>query len=441
MASRSSTYEGYIRVSRTGGREGESFISPAVQKQKIEDFAKRKGHAVVCCPPELDSTGSKLARPILDGIVANIKEGRSEGIIVAAADRLSRAGIGDAIRLVEEIQAAGGKVCLADFDIDPSTPTGEMALTMWLGIARMQWRQYQESWLTAKERAVGRGVFPAPAPLGYDKGPDGKLAKNADAEDVGRAFYISAYMGLPATMAFLRDRFPTGPVRKRKGSDEKTAGPRTWNSTIARAFLANRIYIGELRHGDFVRHDPTLAIVDRDMFDMAQHAGKSYRPADPNYPLTGIATCAACGGGLVGQTIGKRRMRCNNPACTKRVHLNADPLEELVLQAIQRAPEPKTPEMPDFAALRAAITDASAELDRWVEDPQLHARLGAEVWKRGLDARIAALEAAQLARDQASEATDLPPTNDRELFERRVKRAAVKRGRGPLAERVDIVIG
>jgi site-specific DNA recombinase len=39
ISAKSTTADGYIRVSRRGGREGESFISPQVQRQKIADWA------------------------------------------------------------------------------------------------------------------------------------------------------------------------------------------------------------------------------------------------------------------------------------------------------------------------------------------------------------------------------------------------------------------
>lgn len=35
--------DGYVRVSRVGGRKGEGFISPDVQEQAILDWAKRNG--------------------------------------------------------------------------------------------------------------------------------------------------------------------------------------------------------------------------------------------------------------------------------------------------------------------------------------------------------------------------------------------------------------
>jgi len=40
----SGTADGYIRVSRRAGREGESFISPEVQRKKIADWAIPVGH-------------------------------------------------------------------------------------------------------------------------------------------------------------------------------------------------------------------------------------------------------------------------------------------------------------------------------------------------------------------------------------------------------------
>jgi hypothetical protein len=36
------TADGYIRVSRRAGRQGESFISPEVQRKKIADWAKHE---------------------------------------------------------------------------------------------------------------------------------------------------------------------------------------------------------------------------------------------------------------------------------------------------------------------------------------------------------------------------------------------------------------
>jgi hypothetical protein len=100
-----------------------------------------------------------------------IRSGESEGIVVADVGRLSRLGLGDAIKLVEDIRAVGGKVGFADLDIDTVTPEGEAMLNIWPSIKRMEWRNYEKKFLTARSWAIDRGVMVGPAPPGYLKEP------------------------------------------------------------------------------------------------------------------------------------------------------------------------------------------------------------------------------------------------------------------------------
>jgi DNA invertase Pin-like site-specific DNA recombinase len=93
-------FDGYVRVSKRRDREGPSFQSPDEQWARIQKYARDNHVEVRRQPDEIDVTGSKLARPTLDGIVERIRTGQSEGIIVAKVDRLSRAKTGDAFQLV-----------------------------------------------------------------------------------------------------------------------------------------------------------------------------------------------------------------------------------------------------------------------------------------------------------------------------------------------------
>ena len=203
-------YAGDIRVSRTKGREGDSFISPEyVQREKIEKFARDKGLAVEMASGNVDVSGSKLARPILDGIIERIEARTRQGIIVATVDRLSRAGLGDAIKLIERIKKAEATPVFVELDIDITKPEGNAMLNVWLVMARMQWEQYCAKWDDAKKRAVDRGAHIGPTPLGFDcitdKGPDkGTLVQNADAPLIAQAYEISASEGLDAALAFCR---------------------------------------------------------------------------------------------------------------------------------------------------------------------------------------------------------------------------------------------
>ncbi len=45
---------GYIRVSRVAGREGDTFISPTVQRERIEAYMASQGHTLVDVLEELD---------------------------------------------------------------------------------------------------------------------------------------------------------------------------------------------------------------------------------------------------------------------------------------------------------------------------------------------------------------------------------------------------
>jgi len=95
----------YRRVAQVNGREGEGFQSPELQSKSIAAYARVHGHAVMPNPVELDVSGSKLKRPILDKIIARIRNGESDGIIVNDLDRYSRDALGANLRGHTWVQA------------------------------------------------------------------------------------------------------------------------------------------------------------------------------------------------------------------------------------------------------------------------------------------------------------------------------------------------
>jgi Resolvase, N terminal domain len=56
--------DGCIRVSPRGGRKGESFISPDVQREKIADWAAMHEVEILAWWEEIDQSGAKLGRPL-----------------------------------------------------------------------------------------------------------------------------------------------------------------------------------------------------------------------------------------------------------------------------------------------------------------------------------------------------------------------------------------
>ena len=61
---KSRTADAYIRVSRVGGRTGEGFISPEVQRQRIQNWADASGVEILEWWEELDQSGGKRERPL-----------------------------------------------------------------------------------------------------------------------------------------------------------------------------------------------------------------------------------------------------------------------------------------------------------------------------------------------------------------------------------------
>jgi DNA invertase Pin-like site-specific DNA recombinase len=165
----------YVRVSRVGGRSGESFISPDLQRDQGAAWAASRSVEIPMIHEDLDQSGGKLARPGLDALMARIRAGETDGVIVSKLDRLSRLGVADALRLVEQITEAGGSIAALDLGLDPTTPFGEFGMTIMLALARMERRRMSEAWEHAKTRALDRGARMGPTPFGYTRDDDGLL--------------------------------------------------------------------------------------------------------------------------------------------------------------------------------------------------------------------------------------------------------------------------
>src|SRR5262249_52920439 len=95
--------DAYIRVSQVRGREGDSFISPQVQEERIRAWAAAHGHEIVAAHHELDVSGGTMNRPLLNEVMARIDAGDTEGVVVYRLDRFGRTLRG-ALELIDRIQ-------------------------------------------------------------------------------------------------------------------------------------------------------------------------------------------------------------------------------------------------------------------------------------------------------------------------------------------------
>lgn len=378
-------------MSRVGGRSGESFISPSEQRRKITGWAESKGLTVAGWHEDLDVSGGTRDRPGLNAAIQAVKDGRADGIVVARLDRLSRLGVADALSLVEEIHTAGGTIAALDLGIDPTTPFGELSMTLMLALGRMERRRITDGWRAAQESATARGVHIGPTPLGYARGPDSVLIPcEPEATHVFEAFEAAVTGGVSGALDTLRNLVPQ----------------RAWSTTHARRFLATRAYLGEVSANGQTTRDAHPALVTRETWEAAQPGrAKQYKRAE-KHPLAGLATCAHCDTGMTGtrDRNAARRLRC--PQCSQSI--DAQPVELAVREALALASESwvVVERGSDAPSPTASLAAAEAELEAYAEDIGLAESLGHVAFAAGARARatrIAKLreEVAAVVRDSA----------------------------------------
>ena len=384
------------------GREGESFQSPRQQRDTINQWAHLRGVEIVAWHEDIDKSGGVLRRPGLDTLMDRIRQGETQGVAVARLDRLSRAGVADALRLVEAIHQAGGQIAAIELGIDPTTAFGEFGMTIMLALARMNRRNYVEMWEVSKSNAIDRGAKISPTPYGYVKAAGGALAPHpVTGQHVRRAFELAAGQGLEAAVAHLA----------------ATEGDREWTTRSVRRVLANRAYLGESRYGTQVNPSAHPPLVTRAVWEAAQTTPTGRRKAEA-FPLTGLAKCGTCGSRMVGGRSGTNRhkgdrgsvrtYRCSATLthyrglrCERGAHILAGRLEAHVLDHGRMlldafAADIGSPDDQDLVLAERAIVEAEAELDAFAADLTLRRALGGR-YHEHLAARVEAVDAAQSA--------------------------------------------
>lgn len=330
--------DGYIRVSKVGKRKHrpESFISPEQQREQIEGWAKLRSVTIANWETDLDKPGPKLSRPGLDKILGRVARGETGGIAVAKINRLSRAGVADALKLVEQIVEQGGTLAAVDLGIDPTTPFGEFGLTIMLGLARMESRRIGEMWLDARTRAVDRGVhISGHEPLGYLRGETGVLYPDPSTSwSVTEAFKLRAAR---ESWKVIADWLTEEGVPTRHGAPQ-------WTIATVRTMIRNRVYLGEARSGDLVKVGAHEPLVDEQTWLAANRPGGiSYAPSGSTAGmLSGIVRCAGCSFALKPATRrtreGKirREYKCRPDKaagrCPSPASATAEPLEAFVVE-------------------------------------------------------------------------------------------------------------
>lgn len=402
--------DGYVRVSRVGDRSGDSYISPDVQRERIERLARDRGLELVMHEPDENESGGTMDRPTFNTIMRRIRDGESGGIIVYTLDRFARNLVGGYTLLTEIAERGAVFASATEPQFDFTTSSGRLMLQMHLMMAEYFRERQKETWAASVQSAVDRGIHVAGyGAFGYDR-IDRRFVPNEEAPFVVEAFDRRA-AGEPLETIAVWLNEHAGPQRHTRRGEPVF---RAWTGASVGRLLRRRVYLGEAFSGAVRNPDGHEPLVTRDLFDAAQRPVQTWtniqRHDDtPDHVLGGLVRCAGCRYTMsVRRNVARGRVRyfhacrkhrasgtCQHPAIIDAERLE-DYIEQLVCDELDRRAHEYRGHEDDsaIAAARARRDQARADLDAMRNDTAARRRLGAR-WLEWVEPYVAAAEDAE----------------------------------------------
>lgn len=351
---------GVVRVSRVGDRDGDRFVSPSEQAERIRTACEQAGLELRETLEEMNvSGGAPLDRRSgLRRAVELVESGEAEVVVVAYFDRLVRS-LAVQQQVVERVENAGGAIIAVDVgEVRADTASRWLSSTMLGMVSEYHRRVTAERTEDAKRRAVARGVAPFPRiPPGYRRGVDGALEVHpGEASAVCRAFEMRAR---GATVAAVRQHLRENGIT------------RSYHGTLS--LLKSRVVLGELAFGSLSNPASHPAIVDHATWARVQDSRVSRgrkSKSDRLLARLGVLRCGTCGAKMVVGTSHHSKYflyRCPPTGdCPRRVTIGAERVEATVIGAVQRLLEGVSGSASIVDGLedaRRALGRAEADLD------------------------------------------------------------------------------
>jgi site-specific DNA recombinase len=369
---------GIVRVSQVKGREGERFVSPEEQRDRIEAVCARDGMTLVAVYEELDVSGGKAlaSRPGLSAAVAAIEAGEADVVAAAYFDRLFRS-LKTQAEVIERVEQVGGQVVAVDIGQVTNGSAGQwLSGTMMGAVSEYFRRSAKERSAEGQSRAVARGAMPwARVPLGYTRRADGTLEPNAAEIPIVQQVYEMRADGKSIT--------EIRKMLKIHGVERSHRG--------VQVMLASRVYLGEIHFGNLVNLHAHEAIIDRELWGRVQRMviPRGRQPSSTRLlARLGVLRCGSCGARLGSMKLPKQNdypiYRCPSTSdCDHHVTISAEIAERVVT-----------------AAVREALADAEGRAD--AAENARRAIADRDTAQANLDAAVRTLTAAGLANEPSA---------------------------------------
>jgi DNA invertase Pin-like site-specific DNA recombinase len=389
----------YVRVSDTGGKDGQDLHSPEDQEAAARTWAERHEVDVYFDEEEcvdLDVSGGLSADDRkLGKLIERCEAGEFAGVIVRYESRFARDTIAGGVAL-NRLHDCGARLIATatGFDSQSLNSESRMIFNIMMSVAQAERERNRGNYMGGKLKQARRGVWCAIAPFGYDRDEEGRLVPNEDQEAVREIFRLRAQ-----GIGF---------------SDIARDLPMTRSGV--RKIVMNRAYVGEQRIPDpdsdeiitlRNNHPPIVSEPEWEAANAVKGRAPIRRGLGEAAKLKGLVRCGTCGSAMHVLSYGEARDKITY-ACTKggcgAASLAVSKLEFAVLYQLQVAIGNREPHIAaviegdtryaDALDEVQAATDALAEYRDNIEMQKL---LGMKDFAAGLKIRKEAVETARRA--------------------------------------------
>src|SRR3954462_5199718 len=262
----------YTRKSSEEGLE-QDFNSLAAQREACEAFIRsQRNEGWQLARTRYDDggfSGGNVERPALQHLIADIRAGRIDIVVVYKVDRLTRS-LADFARLVELFDAEGVSFVSVTQQFNTTSSMGRLTLNVLLSFAQFErevtGERIRDKIAASKRKGLWVG---GPLPLGYEMKED-KIAVVEDEAERVRLIY-QRYLELSGVNALVRDlRDRNIRTKKRLLATGANRGGVLFERGSLFYLLRNRFYIGEIKYKSEILPGEQPAIMDRELFEAVQ---------------------------------------------------------------------------------------------------------------------------------------------------------------------------
>src|SRR5256884_3008925 len=250
-----------------------AFNSLDAQREACEAYIKSQAHeGWRLIPGRYDDgafSGASLDRPALQQLLADVRAGKIDIVLVYKVDRLTRS-LADFAKLIELFDAHGVSFVSITQSFNTSSSMGRLTLNVLLSFAQFERELIGERVRDKIAASKRKGIWVGgPVPLGYAAVDKKIVVVPAEAAAVRTIF--TRYLELGSVRALAEDLDRRGIRSKpRRPSNGRTIGGGRFGVGALAHLLKNRFYIGEVVYRGEVHGGQQAPIVDRAMFAAVQ---------------------------------------------------------------------------------------------------------------------------------------------------------------------------